>query len=122
MLFKRKKKTKAEPRPEIVLSVPYSDGFKDFKRIKLDSYQDPIAEAGTRAAKASDTTDRIRFELYRFPNTSPLLRVFADGNKLGTIWSTSYPELFKAIVSGHCSKASVAWTGTGDVLLFVKIN
>lgn len=120
-IFRRNKKP-TEPEPLLTLSVPYSEHFKGYKRIKLTSYRDPIAEAGIQATKDADRIDRIRFELYQFPNVSPLFRVLADQNRIGTIWMDSGPEYFEAIQSGRVSKASVAWTGTGEALLFIKIE
>lgn len=120
MLFKRKSKKK-EPEPTFVLSVPHSDHFKGYKRIKLSTYQDAEVDKGLEAVKAADAIREVTFQEYKFPDTSPLIRVYADGHKIGTIWSTSNPELYKAIKSGRCTKASVAYNDLGNVFLFVKV-
>ena len=120
-LFKKKPKKKPDPDPLFVRSVPYSQSFKGFKRIKLSTFQDPLADAVIEAVKAADDIDQITFKAYRFEGTSgPLLRVYADGNKLGTIWSASYKEYYNLIKAGKCAAASVAFVDAGDVLLFVK--
>lgn len=121
MLFKRKPKNK-EPEPTLVLSVPHSDHFRGYKRIGLDAYQDAEADKGIEAVKAADTISEVTFKEYIFPDTPPLLRVYADGHKIGTIWSTSRKEYYKAIKGGRCEKASVAFNDLGNVFLFVKLK
>lgn len=113
---------KKEIKPTFTLSVPYSEHFKGYKRIKLDAYQDAEADKGIEAVKAADTIQEITFKEYIFPDTSPLLRVYADGHKLGTIWSTSFPEQYGMIKRGRCEKASVGFNDLGNVFLFVKFN
>ena len=121
-LFFVKKKQKQTVKPSFACSVPYSNHFKGYKRIKLDAYQDPAADAGIQAFKNAEDAKEVTFEEYLFPDTSPLLRVFVDGNKLGTIWSTSYPEHYKKIRSGKCVKASAGYNDLGNIFLFVKFN
>ena len=122
MLFGKKKKKKKEPEPTFVLSVPHSDHFKGYKRIKLSTYQDAEVDKGLEAVKAADTIREVTFKEYKFPDTSPLIRVFADGHKIGTIWSTSNPEYYKKIKQGLCEKASVAYNELDDIFLFVKFK
>ena len=121
MLFKRKNKSK-EPEPTFILSIPYSEHFRGYKRLTLDVHRDAEADKGIEAVKAADAVQAITFKEYIFPETSPLLRVYADGHKLGTIWSTSHKEYYKAIKDGRCEKASVAFNELGNVFLFVKIK
>lgn len=121
MLFRKKKKN-TEPDPTFTLSVPHSDHFKGYKRIMLSTYQDAEVDAGLEAVKAADTIREITFKEYVFPDTSPLIRVYADGNKIGTIWSTSRPEYYKKIKQGLCEKASVTYNDLGNVFLFVKFK
>ena len=120
--FGKKKNEKKEPDPTFVLSVPYSDHYRGYKRIKLDAYQDKEADKGIEAFKAADTISEITFKEYLFPDTTPLLRVYGDGHKLGTIWMNSWEEYYKSIKSGKCEKASVAFSELGDVFLFVKLK
>ena len=56
MLFKRKKKTDATPKPDLILSVPYSESFRGFKRVKLDS-QDKYLPLAYREATVLDYID-----------------------------------------------------------------
>lgn len=120
-LFNFKKK-KEEPAPTFVTSVPYSEHFRGYKRLKLATYQDKEADKGIEAFKAAATIKEITFKEYLFPDTTPLLRVYGDGHKLGTIWKNSWEEYYKAIKSGKCEKASVAFSELGDVFLFVKLK
>ena len=119
MLFRKKKK---EPEPTFVLTVPHSDHFKGYKKITLTTYDDAEVDKGLEAVKAADEIREVTFKEYIFPDTSPLLRVYADGNKIGTIWSTSRPEYYKKIRNGLCEKASVAYNDLGNVFLFVKLK
>ena len=121
-LFNFGKKKKSEPAPVFETSVPYSNHFRGYKRIGLDAYQDEEADKGIEAVKAADTISEITFKEYIYPDTTPLLRVYANGHKLGTIWSSSRKEYYEAIKDGRCEKASVAFNDLGNVFLFIKIN
>ena len=123
-LFNRKKKAEPAPapvQPSFTLTVPHTKNYRGFKRIKLATYKDPYAEAGIKFVKGSEIKG-ITFEEYLYENTSPLMRVYADGNQIGTIWSSSWQEYFDMIRSGHCTKASVSFADSGDVMLFVKFE
>lgn len=122
MLFKKKKKSTTEPLPAFVFSVPYSDHFKGYTRIRLDNYGDPEASKGLKAVRAAKTINHVTFEEYIFPGVSPLIRVFADGHKLGTIWITSKPEQYEKIKQGLCVKASIGFNDLDNVFLFVKFK
>lgn len=119
ILFKKKKNPK-EPEPTFTHSVPYSENFKGFKRVRLDSYQDVEADKGIQATKTADTIDMIMFKEYRFPGVNPLIRVYADENKLGTLWSSSHPAEYKAVLQRKVKCASVGFNGTNDAFLFIK--
>lgn len=126
MLFMKKKKkpapkpSRAKNGPELIISVPYSEHFNGFKRAKLDSYNDKEAERGIKAVQAAETIDRITFELYRpGGGVNPLLRVYADGHKIGTLWSSSRREQFDAILAGKVEKAHVGFNAT-DSFVFLK--
>ena len=125
--FGKKKSTSAaapDPAPvqlSFTLTVPHTKNFRGFKRIKLATYNDPYAEAGIKFVKGSDIKE-VSFEEYIYEDTSPLMRVYADGNQIGTIWSNSWAEYYGKIKSGQCSKASVKFEDSGDVMLFVKLD
>ena len=118
MLFKRKKKTDATPKPDLILSVPYSESFRGFKRIKLDS-QDQYADAGIKMFKSLPTVDRISFEFYTFGEYQ-MIRVLADGNRLGTIWKSN--DWYETIKSGKVERASIVFSQLDDVYLMVKLR
>lgn len=117
-----KKKKPAEPAPTFVTSVPYSEHFRGYKRIGLDAHNDKEADKGIEAFKAADTIKEITFKEYLFPDTTPLLRVYGDGHKLGTIWKSSWEDYYKAIKNGKCEKASVAFNDLDEVFLFIKLK
>ncbi len=121
-LFKKKKTAPQEPEPTFVISVPYSAHFKGFKRIQLDSYNDAEAEAGLQAAKAAASVDKIVFKEYRFPGVTPLIRVFADNYKLGTIWRSSHQEYYDLIKKKKCTKATFGYNELGNVFVFIKFE
>lgn len=124
MFFKKKKAVSApkEPQPTIILSVPYSEHFRGFKRMQLSTVDDKEAEKGIKATQAAEIVDRIKFVEYKFPDTPPLMRVYADDNKLGTMWSTVYTEYYEAVRNGHCKKASFAFSQSDDVYLYLKFE
>ena len=125
MLFnigKKKKSTSEEPAPSFELSIPYSDHLRGYKRIKLATYKDPEADKGIEWFKAAAEVHQITFKEYIFPGANPLLRVYADGHRIGTIWSNSRPEEYNLIKAGHVKKASVAFAELGDVFLFIKVE
>jgi hypothetical protein len=125
MLFnigKKKKSTSKEPAPTFELSVPYSDHFRGYKRIKLATYKDQEADKGIEWFKAAAEVHQITFKEYIFPDTNPLLRVYGDGHKIGIIWSDSWPDLYEKIKIGSAKKASVGFTELGDVFLFIKFE
>lgn len=124
MLFNRKKKHAApkEPAPTFVFTVPYSDHFRGYKRVGLDTYGDKEVEKNLQVLKDVDGFSEITFREYKFPNTNPLLRVYVDGNKIGTIWSTSKPEYYKLILKRQIERASFATDGIGNAVIFIKIK
>lgn len=121
-LFNFGKKKKEEPAPNFVTSVPYSDHYRGYKRLKLATYQDKEADKGIEAFKAADAIKEITFQEYLFPDTTPLLRVYGDGHKLGTIWKSSWEDYYKAIKNEKCEKASVAFNDLNEVFLFIKLK
>jgi hypothetical protein len=119
---KSKPATKPAPaQPTFALTVPHTKNYRGFKRLNLATYKGPYAEAGIRFVKGSDIRE-ISFEEYIYPDTPPLMRVYADGNQIGTIWSASWSDYYDAIRRGRCTKASVSFTDSGDVMLFIKID
>ena len=85
MLFGRKnKKAQGDPAPSFTISIPYSKNFRGFKRMKLTTYQDPLVDMD--AIRNAPDPKEVLFEEYLYPDTPPLMRVSADGMRLGTIW------------------------------------
>lgn len=120
LFFKRKKPASVDQTPTFTIDVPYSENFRGFKRIKLDAKDDRYLDID--AIKAAPTVDRIHFEEYQYEDTTPLIRVLADQNRLGTLWKNSYPDYYKMIKQGKCTAASIGFTEWGDVFLFVKFE
>ena len=119
MLFKKKPK---EPRPTFTATVPYTEHFRGYKRIALANYRDAEAERGTAIVMAAGEIREITFKEYIFPDTNPLMRVYADGNKIGTIWSNSHREEYKKIKSGRCTAASFTYNELGNWFLFLRFK
>lgn len=120
MLLKRKKKqNNEEVSPSLALYIPYSKGFRGFKRLKLTTYQDPLVDLD--AIRNAPDPDRVLFEEYIYPDTPPLFRVSFDGIRLGTIWSYYNEDYYAAIRNGRVSKVSMAIDGD-EVFLFIKID
>ena len=117
MLFGKKKK-KTGPAPSCTISVPYSKTNKGYKRIRITKTSDPLVDIDV--IRAMPDPDEIIFQEYLFPGTSPLLRVSADGVRLGTFWKNELDaEYYDMIRSGKCTAVSLGTNAT-DVYLFVK--
>jgi len=120
MLF-RKKRTAPEPKPVVVFTVPHSKGFRGYKRIKLATYKDEIAQEGLRRISAADSIGRISLSVYELQDTPPFVRVEADGNRAGTMWNDSWKEYIDLIRAGRCSSAHLN-VSDDNAYLFVKFD
>ena len=110
-----KKKPKFEPD----LTVPHTDTFKGYKRIKLATYKDKYAYAGIRDLGSAS----ISYVSFAFGDAdgSPLINVYADRHRIGTIWKHSWADYFKAIKSGKVSAAHVMINDPDEVYLFIAL-
>ena len=118
MLFGKKKK-KTDPAPNCTISVPYSKTNKGYKRIRITKTSDPLVDIDV--IRAMPDPDAILFEEYLFPGTSPLLRVTANGVRLGTFWKNELDaEYYDLIRSGKCTAVSLG-TNAADVFIFIKV-
>lgn len=116
MLFGKKKKKET---PSCTISVPYSQTFKGYKRLKLSTYNDPLVDLDV--IRAMPDPGAIIFEEYLYPGASPLLRVSADGVRLGTLWKNDLnAEYYEQILKGKCSRVSLGLNAT-DVFIFIKV-
>lgn len=116
MLFGRKKKKDA---PALTISVPYSASYKGYKKLKLKTYSDPQVDLDE--IRAMPDPDAIIFEEHLFPGASPLLRVYANGVKLGTLWKNELnAEYFDHILNGRCTRVSLGTNAT-NVFIFLKV-
>ena len=122
MLFGKKKKKQTAPKSTFELTVPYSDHFRGYKRVGLDTFGDKEVEKNLGVLKDVDSFSEITFREYKFPNANPLLRVYVDGNKIGTIWSNSKPEYYKLILKRQIERASFATDGLGNAVVFIKVK
>ena len=110
-----KKKPKFEPG----LTVPHTDTFKGYKRIKLATYKDKNAHAGIRDL-GSAPISYVGFQIYEDPQNK-CVNVYADGNRIGTIWKHSWENYYKAIKSGKVSAAHVMINDPDEVYLFIAL-
>ena len=118
MLFGKKKK-KTDPAPSCRVSVPYSKTNKGYKRIRITKTSDPLVDLDT--IRAMPDPDAILFEEYLYPGASPLLRVSANGVRLGTFWKNELDaEYYDLIRSGKCTAVSLGTNAT-DVFIFIKV-
>ena len=108
-LFKRKPKSWS-------LTVPNTESFKGYKRIKLTTYGDKDAEAGINKVIRSGAPQYIRFE--EVPTKNGIV-VFADGCKVGLIWQNYWSDQYKAIKDGRVD--AVHLRIESDVHLFLHI-
>lgn len=108
-LFKKK--------PKMDFTVPHTDGFKGYKRIKLATYHDKYAHAGIKALGSSPIS-YVAFQLAD-ADGSKCVNVFADGNRIGTIWKRSWDEYYKMISSGKVQAAHVKIVDPDEVYLYI---
>lgn len=95
-------------------SLPQSEEFEPSKRIKVTTYQDKEAEAGIKKVLKRSTIKEIRFDA--IPDHAGM-KVFADGNKVGTLWRDYYQGLYDRIKKEKISRARLVIDG--DVYLFI---
>ena len=118
MLFGKKKK-KTGPVPSCTIPVPYSKTYKGYKRIRITKTSDPLVDIGV--IRAMPDPSEIIFQEYLFPDTSPLLRVTANGVRLGTFWKNELDaEYYDLVRSGKCTAVSLGTNAT-DVFIFIKV-
>lgn len=108
-LFKKK--------PKIDFTVPHTDSFKGYKRIKLATYQDKFAHAGIKAL-GSRPINYVGFQIYEDPQNK-CVNVYADGNRIGTIWKHSWTEYYNKIKSGKVQAAHVDVVDPDEVYLYI---
>ena len=96
-LFKKK-----QIAPAWSYTVPYSNNFRGFKRLKLATYKDEYAQAGLLSLQDLPSYDRVTFT--KIPDYDGI-NVSVDGHKVGTIWKHSWTEYYDAIISEKVEKA-----------------
>ena len=110
-LFKKK--------PEMDFIVPHTDSFKDFNRIKLATYRDEYAYAGIRKLGTKQIRT-VGFQLIKHPGTYGF-NVYANDNRIGTIWRDSWTDYYKAIKAGKVCAAHVDIVDPDEVYLYIAL-
>ena len=110
-LFKRK--------PKMDFTVPHSDGFKGYKRIKLATYKDEYAYKGIKELGAKPIST-VGFQIYE-DGQNNCVRVFADGHRIGTIWKHSWTSEYNKIKAGKVRAAHVDIVDPDEVHLYICI-
>ena len=108
-LFKKK--------PEMDFIVPHTDNYKGFNRIKLATYRDEHAHAGIRKLGAKPIST-VGFQVIKHPGTYGI-NVYANGNRIGTIWRDSWADYYKVIKAGKVSAAHVDIVDPDEVYLYI---
>ena len=111
-LFKKK--------PETDFTVPHTDNYKGFDRIKLATYRDEYAHAGIKKLGAKQIRT-VGFQLIKHPGTYGI-NVYANDNRVGTIWRDSWANYYKAIKAGKVRAAHVDIVDTDEVYLYIAVN
>lgn len=120
LFFKRNTKKPSTPGLDTLYGATYSHskGFRGFKRIRLTTYGEKLANDGIRKLMKSNPPDdpfnidnrTIRLEVVRdnssFTEPQHYLNVYVDGLRIGTSYSCR-EEYISHIVSGHVDKVHV---------------
>ena len=110
-LFKKK--------PEMDFIVPHANSFKDFNRIKLATYRDEYAHAGIRKLGTKQIRT-VGFQTIKHPGTYGI-NVYANDNRIGTIWRDSWADYYKAIKAGKVYAAHVDIVDPDEVYLYIAL-
>ncbi len=108
-LFKKK--------PEMDFIVPHTDNYKGFRRIKLATYRDEYACAGIRKLGTKQIRT-VGFQVIKHPDTYGI-NVYANDNRIGTIWRDSWADYYKVIKAGKVSAAHVDIVDPDEVYLYI---
>ena len=98
-------------------TVPHTESYRGYKRIKLASYRDEVAHKGIKKL-GTLSISYIGFQLIK---GQPGINVYADGNRIGTIWKDSWASYYKAIKDGQVKAGHVEIADADTVYLYVCI-
>ncbi len=110
-LFKKK--------PEMDVIVPHTDNYKGFDRIKLATYRDEYAHKGIKAL-GNKQIRTVGFQMIKHPGTYGI-NVYANDNRIGTIWSDSWKDYYKQIKAGKVRAAHVDIVDPDEVYLYIAL-
>lgn len=96
-------------------TVPHSNNFRGYKRLKLSTYNDPEALSGIKHIAQISDIDQVRF--VEIPGHNGI-NVFVDKFKAGTIWRDSWTDYYKAIRSEKVEKVHL--NVENEAYLFIK--
>ena len=110
----------SEPMPVVTLeyTVPHSDSYKGFKRIKLATYNDKHAYKGIKLL-GSAPIKAVTFSFVKAGNYRPL-HILANGKQIGTIWKDSWEQYYKDIKAEKIQAAHIEIVDRDEVYLFIQ--
>jgi hypothetical protein len=131
-LFKSKPEPPADaPSPIetlLVMNYKHSKGFKGFKRIRLATYKDNVAQRNIKKLldqEISDVTLTVKVDHINFTEPSRFMDVMADGLHIGTDYPYDDDPYIDMVLSGSIDAVHLRLEDAGDrynSTLFVHIK
>ncbi len=97
--------------------VPHPDSFKGFKRLKLATYRDETAHSGIKRLGQKPISS-VGFQMFS-KSGAVGINVYANDNRIGTIWKDSWTDYYKVIKAGKVFAAHVDIADPDEVYLYI---
>lgn len=96
-LFKKRKADILSPMPMVVLeyTVPHTDNYRGYKKLKLATYNYSDAYKGIRDL-GSNAIMAVTFSFVKIGGHTPL-HILANNHLVGTVWPDSWEQYYKDI-------------------------
>ena len=106
-------------RPQLDFVVAHADNADGYARLKLATYRDELAHQGIRSL-GKKPVKSVGFQIIKERSVNGI-NVYANDNRIGTIWRDSWTDYFKAIKTGKVRAAHVDIIGPDEVYLYIAI-
>lgn len=128
-LFKTPPAADSDPSKTLLsMTFKHSKGFRGFKRIRLTTYGDKVAQKNIKKlldAEISDVTLTVKVDNKNFTEPEYLIDVAVDGLHIGTHYANGDNSRIDAVRSGMVDKVHIRLEDGGDRFnsyLFIHIK